>query len=56
MEKWGGMREKVGRGEGKGGMRGGKRADPEKEVEEGESEWESPNGKRVLLCEKGSVE
>ena len=53
MEKWGGMREKVGRGEDKGGMRGGKRADPERKMGEGASEGESSNRKEGLVLRKG---
>ena len=53
MEKWGGMREKVGRGEGKGGMRDGKGVDAEVKMEEGMSEGESPNRKDGLVLQKG---
>ena len=44
MEKWGGMREKVGRGEDKGGMRDGRGVDPKREMEEGVSEGEKGRG------------
>ena len=53
MEKWGGMQEKVGRGEGKGGMRDGKGVDPERKMEEGASEGESPNRKDGLVLRNG---
>ena len=53
MEKWGGMREKVGRGEDKGGMRDGRGVDPERKMEEGASEGESPNRKDGLVLQKG---
>ena len=53
MEKWGGMQEKVGRGEDKGGMRDGRGVDPEVKMEEGASEGESPNRKEGLVLQKG---
>ena len=53
MEKWGGMQEKVGRGEGQGGMRDGRGVDPERKMEEGVSEEESPNRKEGLVLQKG---
>ena len=51
--KWGGMREKVGRGEGKGGMRDGRGADSEVKMGEGVSEEESPSRKDGLVLRKG---
>ena len=50
------MREKVGRGEGKGGMRDGRGVDPERKVEEGVSEEESPNRKEGLVLRKEECE
>ena len=47
------MQEKVGRGEGERGMRDGRRADPERKMEEGVSEEESPNRKDGLVLRKG---
>ena len=47
------MRGKVGWGEDKGGMRGGRGVDAEVKVEEGVSEEESPNRKEDLVLRKG---
>ena len=46
----------MGRGEDKGGMRDGKRVDPERKMEEGVSEEESPNRKEGLVLRKEECE
>ena len=47
------MREKVGRGEDQGGIRDGRGVDPERKMEEGASEGESPNRKDGFAMRKG---
>ena len=47
------MREKVGRGEDKGGMSAGKGVDPERKMGEGQVKGESPNRKDGLVLRNG---